>query len=155
ARTAEDCAIVLEAIAGPDADDRTASGKRFRPLAARAAASAAKRARVGYAEEDVADHASTEGKAALAKGVAELRKVVPHFARAARAQPTERPGNTGMLAAGNLAGLPASFFPCGFAPDGLPVGLQLVGPPFSEALLVAIVAAYQGETGHHLKRPRD
>jgi len=55
----------------------------------------------------------------------------------------------------NLAGLPAIFFPCGFGTDGLPVGLQLVGPPFSEPLLVALASAYQRETGHHLKRPRD
>jgi aspartyl-tRNA(Asn)/glutamyl-tRNA(Gln) amidotransferase subunit A len=65
------------------------------------------------------------------------------------------PGNTALIPAGNLAGLPAIFFPCGFGTDGLPVGLQLVGPPFSEALLVAIVSAYQRETGHHLKRPKD
>ena len=65
------------------------------------------------------------------------------------------PGNTGLIPAGNLAGLPAVFFPCGFGTDGLPVGLQLVGPPWSEPLLVAIVAAYQRETAHHLKRPKD
>ena len=64
------------------------------------------------------------------------------------------PGNTALIPAGNLAGLPAIFFPCGFGTDGLPVGLQLVGPPFSEPLLVAIVAAYQRETGHHQKHPR-
>ena len=65
------------------------------------------------------------------------------------------PGNTGLIPAGNLAGLPAIFFPCGFGTDGLPVGLQLVGPPWSEPLLVAIVSAYQRETGHHLRRPKD
>jgi aspartyl-tRNA(Asn)/glutamyl-tRNA(Gln) amidotransferase subunit A len=65
------------------------------------------------------------------------------------------PGNTALIPAGNLAGLPAIFFPCGFGSDGLPVGLQIVGPPFSEPLLVAIVSAYQRATGHHLKRPRD
>jgi len=64
-----------------------------------------------------------------------------------------RPGNTGIIPAGNLAGLPAIFFPCGFGTDGLPVGLQLVGPPFSEPLLVAIVSAYQRATDHHLQRP--
>jgi aspartyl-tRNA(Asn)/glutamyl-tRNA(Gln) amidotransferase subunit A len=37
----------------------------------------------------------------------------------------------------------------------LPVGLQLVGPPFSEPLLVALASAYQRETDHHTKRPRD
>ena len=61
----------------------------------------------------------------------------------------------GLIAAGNLAGLPAVFFPCGFGTDGLPVGLQLVGRPFSEPLLVAIASAYQRETDHHAKRPRD
>ena len=65
------------------------------------------------------------------------------------------PGNTALIPAGNLAGLPAVFFPCGFGTDGLPVGLQLVGPPWSEPLLVAIVAAYQRETAHHTKRPKD
>ncbi|MGH2499880.1 MAG: amidase family protein, partial [Candidatus Limnocylindria bacterium] len=63
--------------------------------------------------------------------------------------------NLGLIPAGNLAGLPAIFFPCGVGTDGLPVGLQLVGPPFSEPLLVALAAAYQRETDHHLRRPKD
>ena len=53
-----------------------------------------------------------------------------------------------------MAGLPGLNIPCGLS-EGLPVGLQLVGPPWSEPLLVAIVAAYQRETAHHLKRPKD
>jgi aspartyl-tRNA(Asn)/glutamyl-tRNA(Gln) amidotransferase subunit A len=68
--------------------------------------------------------------------------------------PSRRPGNIGLIPAGNLAGLPAVFFPCGLGSDGLPVGLQLVGPPFSEPLLLALVSAYQRDTGHHTKRPR-
>lgn len=55
--------------------------------------------------------------------------------------------------AANLAGVPGVFFPCGLALDGLPVGLQLVGPPFSEGLLLAIAEAYQRDTRHHLLRP--
>src|SRR5256886_14183062 len=39
ARTADDASLVLEAIAGPDADDATSSGRRYRPLVARAAKS--------------------------------------------------------------------------------------------------------------------
>ena len=258
ARTAGDCALVLEAIAGPDASDRTTSGKRFRSMAARAAATAVKRARIAFAEEDIADHASPEAKRALEKGVAEFRKIAPSFVRATlpampfgpmvqtvygsegaeifaeliegprfeqlvdarqkaglraaletkardylhamrlrtRLQdalaslfqeadvilsvgraitatpltqpldsppstasvsppPNRRPGNIGLIAAGNLAGVPAIFFPCGFGTDGLPVGLQLVGPPLSEPLLVALASAFQRETGHHLKRPAD
>ena len=67
--------------------------------------------------------------------------------------PKKRPGNIGLIPAGNLAGLPAIFFPCGLGTDGLPVGLQLVGPAFSEPLLLAVAEAYQRETGHHLERP--
>lgn len=36
----------------------------------------------------------------------------------------------------NLAGLPALSLPCGTAPDGMPVGLQLIGKPFDEAALL-------------------
>ena len=258
ARAAEDCGAVLEAIAGADAADRTTSGKRFKPMAPRSAAAAAKRARIGFAEEDIAEHASAEAKAALEKGVAEFKRIAPKFARAtlpvmpfgpmvqtvygsegaeifaeliegprfeqlvdarqkaglraaletkardylhamrmrsrlqdaldslfgdvdvilsvgraitatpltqpldsppstasASPPPNKRTGNIGLIAAGNLAGVPAIFFPCGFGTDGLPVGLQLVGPPFSEPLLVALASAFQRETDHHRKRPRD
>jgi aspartyl-tRNA(Asn)/glutamyl-tRNA(Gln) amidotransferase subunit A len=256
ARSADDCAVVLEAIAGPDADDPTVSGRRFRPLDARAATAAVKRARVAFAQEDIDDHASAEAKRALEQGVAEFRRLAPRFVRAAlpvmpfgplvstvyaaegstifaeliegerfeelvdtrqkaglrasldirardylqamrlrtvvaaafveifkdadvilsagrtitatpitqaldtpgmtasNPQASKRPGNTGLIAAGNLAGLPAIFFPCGFGTDGMPVGLQLVGPPFSESLLVALASAYQRATDHHTKRPK-
>ena len=260
ARTAEDCGVVLEAIAGRDTGDPTLSGRRHRPLTGRAATAAARRARVGIAEEDVG-HASPEARRALERGLAELRGIAPNMTRAVlpddlpygpmvgtvfgaegaeifseliasgrvdelidlrqkaglrqgseirardylramrlRTVLVERfrgifsqvdvlvglgrsstappigaaldnrlpgagslaatakadapgPGNTALIPAGNLAGLPAIFFPCGFGSDGLPVGLQLVGPPFSEPLLVAIVAAYQRATDHHTKRP--
>ena len=60
-----------------------------------------------------------------------------------------------MLRAGaNVAGLPGVSFPCGLAEDGLPVGLQLIGPRSSDALLLAIAGAYQRTTPHHLLRPR-
>jgi Asp-tRNA(Asn)/Glu-tRNA(Gln) amidotransferase A subunit family amidase len=38
----------------------------------------------------------------------------------------------------NLAGLPAVSVPCGFTPDGLPVGLQLIGAVTGEHLLLQI-----------------
>ena len=262
ARTATDCAIVLEAIAGPDAKDPTASGRRFRALAPEAAREAVAAVRIGYAGEEIEDRASPEAREALLRGVDELRRIAPRFSDArlpeelpygamvstvyvaegatihaelieserldempdekqkaglraaldirardylqamrlrvvlaarmrelfrscdvilsagrtvtatpidqpldaAPAAPSRetaadpaatprRPGNAGLIPAGNLAGLPALFFPCGLASDGLPVGLQLVGPPFSEPLLVALVEAYERETGHHLRRP--
>jgi aspartyl-tRNA(Asn)/glutamyl-tRNA(Gln) amidotransferase subunit A len=73
---------------------------------------------------------------------------------ASNPQPSRRPGNLGLIPAGNLAGVPAIFFPCGLGTDGLPVGLQLVGQPFSEPLLVALAAAYQRETDHHARTPK-
>jgi aspartyl-tRNA(Asn)/glutamyl-tRNA(Gln) amidotransferase subunit A len=262
ARTADDCGLALQIMAGGDPEDPSSAGRRFAPLSGRAAASAVKAARVGFAEEDLA-HATPEAKRAIERGMAELRKIVPRVTRTAlptdlpygpmvgtvygaegatifaelidsgrvdelvdkrqaegfkqsldirardylhaqrlRAILIQRfrelfetvdvivgpgrtstapaidapldgrppgagsltttpkadapgPGNTALIPAGNLAGLPAIFFPCGFGTDGLPVGLQLVGPPFSEPLLVAIVSAYQRATGHHLKRPKD
>ena len=262
ARTAEDCGIALATMSGADAADPTTAGKRFVALSGRAAASAVRRARMGFAEEDLA-HATPEAIRAIERGLAELRRIVPKVTRAllpadlpygamvgtvfgaegatifgelidsgrvdllvdrrqaaglrrgteirardylqaqrlrtllierfraifreidvlvapartSTAPPIDAaldarppgggsltatpapgappPGNTALIPAGNLAGLPAVFFPCGFGTDGLPVGLQLVGPPWSEPLLVAIVAAYQRETAHHLKRPKD
>lgn len=53
----------------------------------------------------------------------------------------------------NLAGLPALSHPCGFV-DGLPVGCQLIGPHFSEPLLLNLAHRYQQETDHHQKRPQ-
>ncbi len=52
----------------------------------------------------------------------------------------------------NLAGLPAMSIPCGFV-DGLPAGMQLIGPHFSEASLLNIAHRYQRETDWHLRLP--
>lgn len=53
----------------------------------------------------------------------------------------------------NLAGLPALAVPCGFEEKGLPVGLQIIGPQFSEDLLFRVGHAYQKVTDWHLKLP--
>ena len=258
ARSAEDCAIVLEAIAGPDSGDASLSGKRFKRLDRRGASAQVRSVRIGYSGEELM-LATPEAKSALEKGIAEFRRILrpkvvkaalpegipygpmvftvhaaegaaafadliesPHweelrdtrqmiglrdsleirardYLRAQRlrtvlqerlralfqdvdvllsfgrnttatpvtqrldqpapgsagaaATPARPVGNIALIPAGNLAGLPAIFFPCGFGSDGLPVGLQLVGPPFSEPLLVALADAYQRETDHHLRRP--
>ena len=52
----------------------------------------------------------------------------------------------------NIAGLPAMSVPCGFS-DGLPVGLQLIGPHLAEARLLNIAHAYQQATDWHKRRP--
>jgi aspartyl-tRNA(Asn)/glutamyl-tRNA(Gln) amidotransferase subunit A len=56
----------------------------------------------------------------------------------------------------NLAGLPAISIPCGFVREGgsdLPVGLQLVGPHFSESRLLSISHQYQRLTDWHRRVP--
>jgi aspartyl-tRNA(Asn)/glutamyl-tRNA(Gln) amidotransferase subunit A len=57
-----------------------------------------------------------------------------------------------LIPAGNLAGLPALSIPCGFA-NGMPMGLQLVGSPFSENMLLAIGKGFQDRTDFHKRRP--
>ena len=42
----------------------------------------------------------------------------------------------------NLAGIPSLSTPCGFTPDGLPVGLQLQGNQFQEAAILRVAEAY-------------
>ena len=52
-----------------------------------------------------------------------------------------------------LAGLPALSIPCGFDARGLPVGLQLMGPHFSEAHLLGAAHRYQQATDWHRRVP--
>ncbi len=61
-------------------------------------------------------------------------------------------GFNGIIQAGNLAGLPAVAFPCGFA-GNLPVALQVVGMPFSENTILAIAREFQSRTDWHKRRP--
>jgi len=53
----------------------------------------------------------------------------------------------------NYLGLPALSVPCGFDPNGLPIGLQLAARPFAEALLLRAGDAYQRDTDWHTRRP--
>ena len=244
ARTADECATVLEAIAGPDGVDPARAG-RFRRLERGEARARVRRARVAFVEEELAE-CEPHTRAALARGLDELRRVAPRWTRAGLGRDVpygtaletvmlaeaghllgrflERPDFTlvdakqlaelrgGMRigaseylealatrdaavadfarvfaeadvivtvsrtstaprldepraprstdsmsdllrAAANLAGLPGVSFPCGLATDGLPVGLQVIGPARSEPLLLAIASAYQRATDHHLQRP--
>lgn len=53
----------------------------------------------------------------------------------------------------SIIGWPGLSIPCGFTGAGLPVGLQIVGRPHSEALLYRIAAAYEGATTWASLRP--
>jgi len=58
--------------------------------------------------------------------------------------------NTGQF---NVYGIPAVSVPCGFTSAGLPVGLMIAGPRFSEARVLALAAAYERATEWHKRRP--
>jgi len=53
----------------------------------------------------------------------------------------------------NLTGHPAASFPAGFTRDGLPVGLQVVGPWFAERRILSAGAALEAATDWAKKRP--
>ena len=53
----------------------------------------------------------------------------------------------------SFLGLPSLSVPCGFSGAGLPIAFQLVGRPFSEALLVSLGDAYQRATDWHERVP--
>jgi aspartyl-tRNA(Asn)/glutamyl-tRNA(Gln) amidotransferase subunit A len=53
----------------------------------------------------------------------------------------------------NLAGLPGMSIPCGFGDRARPVGLQIVGNYWSEALMLSVAHAYQQATDWHARVP--
>ncbi len=54
----------------------------------------------------------------------------------------------------NLAGLPALSLPCGFDDDGLPIGMQIIGKHFDEAIILRLAHHYEQATDWHKKKPR-
>ncbi|MGE0816095.1 MAG: amidase [Vicinamibacterales bacterium] len=58
--------------------------------------------------------------------------------------------NTGAF---NTYGIPAISVPCGFTAAGLPVGLMIAGPRFSEGRVLALARAYEQATDWHTRRP--
>ncbi|MBZ5645705.1 MAG: amidase [Acidobacteriia bacterium] len=54
----------------------------------------------------------------------------------------------------NVLGLPAISVPCGFTSDGLPVGLQIAGPPGSESAVLRLAYFYEQTAPWRLQHPR-
>ncbi len=53
----------------------------------------------------------------------------------------------------DVYGIPALTLPCGFSKNGLPIGLMIAGPHFSEAKVLALAYAYQQATDWHKRKP--
>ena len=63
-------------------------------------------------------------------------------------------GGNSIEAAENLLGLPAVSVPCGFSRKGLPIGLKIVGSPFSDGTALELAHAYQMITDWHTRHPK-
>jgi aspartyl-tRNA(Asn)/glutamyl-tRNA(Gln) amidotransferase subunit A len=55
----------------------------------------------------------------------------------------------------SAAGLPGLSVPCGFSKQGLPIGLQIIGPQFEEGRVLNVGHAFQQITDWHTKRPHN
>jgi aspartyl-tRNA(Asn)/glutamyl-tRNA(Gln) amidotransferase subunit A len=65
------------------------------------------------------------------------------------------PGGGGITSVGayDSYGIPSLSVPCGFTKDGLPVGLMICGPHFTESKVFAVAHAYEMATKWHTMRP--
>lgn len=63
--------------------------------------------------------------------------------------------STRLVRAINVLGLPALSIPCGFNGGGLPLGLQIIGPAFREALILRVGAALEDATDYSRQRPKN
>ncbi len=70
------------------------------------------------------------------------RSITDELTREEKPLPLE-PENTFNSLAFNLYGIPAISVPCGFTADGLPIGIMIAGPRFSESRVLALAAAYE------------
>lgn len=59
----------------------------------------------------------------------------------------------GLCYAITVTGCPAISVPCGFTPDGLPVGLQIVGPPHADVAVLQLAHAFEQATMFYQQRP--
>jgi aspartyl-tRNA(Asn)/glutamyl-tRNA(Gln) amidotransferase subunit A len=58
-----------------------------------------------------------------------------------------------LISSANLCGLPGLSVPCGLA-NGLPIGIQFVGPAFSESTLLSFGREFQKLTDFHKQHPK-
>jgi aspartyl-tRNA(Asn)/glutamyl-tRNA(Gln) amidotransferase subunit A len=79
-----------------------------------------------------------------------MREPAPLISETVNETHRRPPSNT---AAFNHFGTPAMTLPCGFSGDGLPIGLQIVGPAWREPVVLSVAYAYQQSTDWHKRTP--
>jgi len=81
------------------------------------------------------------------------RLIDEELSREENPKPRE-PEETSNCPAFNTFGIPAVSIPCGFSASGLPIGLMIAGPRFSEGRVLALAQAYEKATRWHEMRPK-
>ncbi len=77
--------------------------------------------------------------------------ITPSIEQAGNGGPTSISAENTFFA--NYYGLPAISIPCGFSENGMPLGLQIVGPMHHENGVLALASDYQRATDWHLRLP--
>jgi aspartyl-tRNA(Asn)/glutamyl-tRNA(Gln) amidotransferase subunit A len=85
--------------------------------------------------------------------VAPTNMVLPQTIEAILANPAREGSLIRNTLPFNVFGIPAISVPCGFTRAGLPIGLQIIGPRFGEARVLALAHAYEQATDWHRREP--
>ena len=102
------------------------------------------------------------GRALIKRRMAELMQEIDVFALPTSTHPAETFADeqatpmwkrTSFTRPFNITGQPAISIPCGFSAQGLPIGLQLVGRPFEDAVVLRAAHAYEQATPWHHRHP--
>jgi aspartyl-tRNA(Asn)/glutamyl-tRNA(Gln) amidotransferase subunit A len=79
-----------------------------------------------------------------------MREPAPLISETVNESHRRPPSNTSAF---NHFGTPALTLPCGFSKEGLPIGLQIVAPPFYEPVILQVAYSYQQATDWHKRTP--
>ncbi|MBI2561583.1 MAG: amidase, partial [candidate division NC10 bacterium] len=100
-----------------------------------------------------AQQVRSEAVAAMRRLLGEVDVVVTPAAPGPAPEGLGSTGDPVFNAPTSTFGLPALGVPMGFAPPGLPLGLQIMGRHFDEATILRVGAAYEAATPWHARRP--
>ncbi|HTS62138.1 MAG TPA: amidase [Candidatus Acidoferrales bacterium] len=79
-----------------------------------------------------------------------MREPAPSISETVGETHRRPPSNTSAF---NHFGIPAMSLPCGFSREGLPIGLQIAGPPYREPVVLQLAYAYQQSTEWRRRTP--